>query len=326
MLIDHGTVRLKSGEEGRVYQLVAPEPSWAERVLPFLNHKGPLFGQPMQQALAEGLPGLRMNFFLLVLGEELVGNLTTVESLDPPLGMLQHVFTKPEHRRKGICQALLQVLTADFGSRGGRAMYLITGYDTPPFWLYHSFGFRGIGTTGAMRWLLQEDFDDAYFGAGPSRVRDSDWQDWAPLECLYLTEAGWYLRGLYFHQYGHNSYEGPYVALRDLVSKGTASGVKVLAREDGSVVGHAFLAQQPQWRNSTSLLGFFVHPNFEGQAADLLQGLPYPDCKVQCYCDSRATGRAAALLAAGFTQEAVLARQVSDGSSRLDIAVFSRGG
>lgn len=326
MKIELGQVTLKSGEQARLVQIVAPEPEWASQILPFLAHKGHMWLWPMEQALTEGLPGIRMNFYLLILGEEVLGNITTVESLEPPLSMLQHVFTNPDHRRKGICQLLMQALCDDFRSRGGRAMYLGTGYDTPPFWIYHSFGFRGIGTTGAMKWLPEEEFDKAYFAPGQVSARDTEWADWGPLEALYLTEGGWYLRGLHFGHYGHSSYEGTYPVMREAMTSGDISEVKVLAKSDGAVMGHAFITTQSQWQGNPYLLDFFAHPHFEGHSETLLAALNLPtDRKLQCYCDELAKTRAAALEAAGFVQEAVLKRQIQKDSDWLDVLVYSRG-
>ena len=326
MKIDLGQVTLKSGEQARVVQIVAPEPSWTSRILPFLAHKGHMWLWPMELALNEGLAGIRMNFYLLVLGEEIVGNITTVESLEPPLSMLQHVFTNPDHRRKGICQFLMQALCDDFRSRGGRAMYLGTGYDTPPFWIYHSFGFRGIGETGAMKWLLDDNFQQQYFASGEVTARDTQWPDWGPLEALYLTQEGWYLRGLHFGHYGHSSYEGAYPVMREALSQGEISQVKVLAKADGAVMGHAFVTTQRLWKGNPYLLDFFVHPHFEAQAASLLSALNLTtDRKIQCYCDVQATTRAQALEAAGFVREATLKRQIQKGDGWLDVLVYSRG-
>lgn len=327
MQIDRGAVTLKSGEEARIYQIVGPEPDWRDRILPFLAHKGPAYGYAMETALDPGLPGLRTNFFELLLGETIVGNITTVESLESPVGLLQHVFTLPEHRRKGICQALMRVLCDDFRARGGRAMYLGTGYDTPPYWIYHSFGFRGLGDTGYMRWLLEEDFDARYFAPGEVTVRDSDWPDWPLLEALYLTEPGWYLRSLRFGGYGFCSYEGPYVALAALQREGVVPQSKVMVTAGGAVVGHAMLSPQDQWRGKPWLLDCFVHPACEDRTATLLAAIEYPSGpKTQCYCDAEATARLAALEAVGFTREAVLPRQIARAEGEwLDVVVYSRG-
>ncbi|HAA73566.1 TPA: hypothetical protein DCE37_00380 [Candidatus Latescibacteria bacterium] len=44
--------------------------------------------------------------------------------IDKRVGLFGHVFTKPEERRKGAANALME----DFRQRGGKALYLGTGY------------------------------------------------------------------------------------------------------------------------------------------------------------------------------------------------------
>lgn len=318
-----GPVTLKSGETAEIWQIVAPAPAWKERILPFLAHKGDPWLMPMEKALTEGLPGLRMNFFECLLGEQIVGNITTVDAQG--VGMLQHVFTDPAHRRKGICQALMQAATEDFARRGGRAMYLGTGYESPPFWIYYSFGFRPIGQTGAMKWLLEPEFERKHFASGPTIVRDTAWPDWPQLTALYQTEEGDYLRGMYFQHYGHSSFEGAYAAMQRDKAQGRILQVKVLEKEDGALVGHAMLAVQSCWRGEPYLLDFFVHPHFGRDAAKLVQAFVWPtDKKIQCFCETKAQEKRAALAAAGFRQEAVLKRQILRNREWLDVVIYAK--
>ena len=325
MEIDLGPVTLKSGEEARLYHVIAPEPLWWDRVATFLAHKGHTFLWPMEVAFREGLSGLRMNCFECVLDGEVVGNITTVDALERPVGILQHVFTNPDHRRKGICQQLMRVLGDDFLARGGQAMFLSTGYDSPAHWIYHSFGFRAIAETGLMGWLPEEGFHAEYFSPGPVSVRDTQWPDWPCLDALYLTTGGWYLRGFLASQYGHSSYEGAYPTMVEAREKGQVTDIKMLAKADGAVMGHAFVGPDSRWRGNPYVLDFFVHPNFHGEAAKLLNGLSLPtDRKVQCYADGAAGERCAALEAMGFAQEATLKRQIKKGEEWVDVVAYAR--
>lgn len=323
MVNDLGAVTLKSGEQARLVHIVAPEPAWTERILPFLAHKGEPWMWPMKLALNEGLPGTRMSFFECVLDGDIVGNITTVDANG--IGMLQHVFTNPDHRRKGICRFLMQVLVDDFTSRGGRAMYLGTGYDSPPFWIYHSFGFRSIEASGAMKWLPDPQFEAEHFGPGETTVRDTEWRDWGELQALYQGEQGWYLRGLFFNHTGHSSYEGTYPAMRGAMDQGRLQQVKVLVKADGAVMGHALVGVQSWWRGEPYVLDCFVHPSFTGDTEKLLRAVALPtDRKVQCYCDAEASEKMAALAAVGFEREAVLPRQIRRGDEWLDVVVYAR--
>jgi len=276
----------------------------------------------MKLALDEGIPAIRMNFFELVIGDDIAGNITTVDA--DGIGMLQHVFTNPDHRRKGICQALMQAATEDFAGRGGRAMYLGTGYESPAYWIYHSFGFRPIQKSGAMKWLLDPTFEGKYFTAGETSVRNVQWGDWPALTALYQSEAGAYLRGLHFGHYGHSSYEGCFPAMMGQLDQGGITQAKVLVSDSGAVVGHALLAPQRQWRGEPVLLDFFVHTNFARRGAQLLRALDLPtDRKVQCYCDAAAGPKMAALQGREFRREALLKEQIRRGDEWLDVVIYA---
>ncbi|MGD8238366.1 MAG: hypothetical protein PVH68_07440, partial [Armatimonadota bacterium] len=101
-------VTLKSGEGMEVVRVTAPDARFRDRVLPFLGHKGEPWEWPLRLALDAdpAVADLSTHFYLGLVGDTVVGNITHVEKLERPVGILQHVFTPPEQRRKGICTAL----------------------------------------------------------------------------------------------------------------------------------------------------------------------------------------------------------------------------
>jgi GNAT superfamily N-acetyltransferase/RimJ/RimL family protein N-acetyltransferase len=301
---------LKSGEEAEIWKITAPDKQWGERLLAFLEHKGEPWLRPMRLALAQGLDGLTMNFYECVLGGRIIGNITVVESLPRPVALLQHVYTLPEHRRKGVASALMEAVCRDFRLRGGRAMYLGTGYRSVAYWIYRAFGFRSIQESGHMRWLPDPGFLDSYFAPGPAEVRRTRWEDWPLLEALYATEAGWVLRSFYFRQFGQTSYEGLYLELRQAMDASKIIQCRVMVKPDGAVVGHAFAWRQDQYPDGPLMLEFFVHPNFYAAAPRLLNSLFIPPGrKVQAVADDLAIERQAALEQIGLRREATLRRQ-----------------
>jgi GNAT superfamily N-acetyltransferase len=319
------TVLLKSGEHLDVVKVVCPEPEWAERILPFLSHKGPHWLKPLRVAFAEGLPPLTLNFFEGVIGDVIVGNITTIEHLSRPVAILQHVFTDPAHRRKGVANHLMRALTDDFRARGGRAMYLGTGYDSPPYWIYHSFGFRGRGETGKMNWFLEDGFEADYFAEGPTEVRDTCWGDWATLEALHALMQGWYLRSFTMSQYGHGGYESEYPALRSALEEGRVLEVKELVKHDGALVGHVYLAKWDAWKGSPLMLELFMHPNFYADGERLVGALAFPEgLKVCALADETSPEKAAILEACGFEREGLLKRQIEGPDGWLDVAIYGR--
>jgi GNAT superfamily N-acetyltransferase len=316
-------LKLRSREEARIWRITAPEPAWADRILPFLAHKGADWHWPMRDALASGLPPLTMNFHECTIGDEVVGNITTVEALDRPLGLLQHVFTPPQHRQKGIADALMHALTDDFRARGGRSMYLGTG-NPVAIRLYERYGFSGVQGTGLMRWLPDPDFLASYFSPGPVVVRPTDWGDWPLLEALYALEDGWTLRGLHDGLYGFHNYEHPYIRLRLDMRDGVVDQCLVLAKADGAIVGHAFTWVQREYPGGPAMLDFFLHPNFYDHAGLLLSSLDLaPGRKVQVAADNEARERQRILDRFDMWREATLRNQFCHAGRWFDVHLYS---
>jgi len=323
------SVTLKSGETAEIFKVTGPEPEWEERLLSRLSHKGRLWDRPMQQALRGGLPGMKMHFYQMRLDDHAVGNITVVEALERPVALLQHVFTDPEHRRKGICNHLMTLVTDDFVAAGGRAMYLGTEYEGPAFRIYQEFGFRAIGEGGAMVWAPDDGYPDSFFVQGPVQVRPAQWGDWPLLTALYQREEGWDLRGYILGHFGHSSYESAFCRVEELIDAGKAEQSTVLQIEEtGAVAGHAFLGKDEKWPDGPWVLDFFVHPLFTERTGELLQAIEFPaGRKVQAYCDEAAEDRAEALRGAGFSLEATLRGQYSTKDGRLvDVHVYARQG
>jgi hypothetical protein len=317
-------VALQTGETLDVVRVTCPDEEYRDRILPYLAHKGPDWAVPMREHLAGPLEGLAQHFYLGVVGDTIVGNASHVEGLEPPVAILQHVFVPPERRRLGICSTIIRALAEDFVARGGRVSYLHTGHQSPAYYIYESVGFAGYGETGIMGWMPDPSFATQHFRSRPTTVRDTLWQDWAPLEALYEVEEGWYLRSVYLRQWGRSGYEGQYIQLRLRMREGRVAQAKVLVAEDGGVMGHATLARDEFLHGDTWLLDFLVHPNHVGEALPLLEALDLDGSeKVQCYVDSAQPEKADLLQRRGFRREAHLSRQVRRGEEWLDLEVYA---
>jgi len=318
------SVKLKTGETMDVVRVTCPDEEFRDRILPFLAHKGPDWEVPMRENLAAPLEGLAQRFYLGVVGDEVVGNASHVEGLDRPVAILQHVFTRPDRRRQGICSTVIGTLAEDFLSRGGRASYLHTGHQSPAYYIYQSVGFVGYRDTGTMEWFPDPDFQAEYFRPRPITVRDTRWEDWPRLEALYSIEEGWFLRSIHFGQWGRSGYEGEYISLRKAMREGGVEQVKVMVAEGGAVVGQAYLSRDRRFLRQTWLLDLFVHPNYYDDAHALLGALELDrGAKVQCYVDSTQPEKAALLEHRGFRLEATLPRQVQRGDEWLDVSIYA---
>ncbi len=322
-------VTLKSGEAMTVVKVVAPAPDWRDRILPFLQHKGDPWLWQMGTAFDEGLGDATMNFFEGVLDDgTIIGNITTAESHDRPIGLLQHVFTPEAQRRKGICSHLMQALCDDFRARDGRVMYLHTGHDSAPYHIYESFGFVGYEDTGSMALTLDESFRSDYFWPAETTVHDTDWVDWVPLEALSETVSGWQMRNFYLGKYGFSGFEADYIRLRKDMASGNVQQFKVLRTEAGAVPGYAMLGRCGHWPGKPFALDAFVHPHFYGDTAKLIDAIELPeDETVLAFADSSSCPKLDALSARGFAQlGAVPGLLASPKSSPLDLIIACRPG
>lgn len=319
-------VELKSGETMHIMRIAAPDPMWKKRILPFLRHKGEPWLWAMALALDEGLEGCAQYYYLGVLENgEVVGNIMTTESMDPPIGILGHVFTAPEHRRKGICSALMEALTEDFRARNGRALFLHTGYDSPPYHIYASWGFEGYRNTGTMRWVLEDNFWARQFAPRPVEVRNTTWADWAPLEALSEVDTGWHLRSVLLGIEGFAGFEGTYLRVQKWLREGRLLDFKVLAAEDGAVMGYALVGPYHGFPGTPLVLDLFVHPDFVEHAPVLVEAMGIPSYdKVLAFADSASVGKAEALAAAGMEHEATVAEVLTDNDDNiLDLEIYA---
>ncbi len=318
-------VTIKSGEQLEIIRVVGPDAEWKEPIIKTLQHKGESWVDIIQMTLEQSLEGVQCCYYLGLLDGEIAGNITITEATEQGVGSLGHVFTSISHRRKGICMALMGTVTRDFTARDGRVMTLGTGYDSPAYHIYSSFGFAGIGTSGRMIWEARVGFLDDYFAAAASDVADISWPDWLRLDLLYTIPEGSFLRGIYFTHYGACDYENHFLRLSKLITDTESAQSKVLIKPGGEVVGHALLLPDPYWHNDVWLLDLFVHPDFYPAAGELLAAIELPPGhKVQAYADSHSPEKIQLLEGAGFHQEAVLRNQIVNAEGQhLDVHMFA---
>lgn len=313
---------LKTGESMEIGLVSAPDEAYADRIAAFLEHKGDPWNGHIAKALKEALDELETRFYVGKLGETIIANIMTVEY--NRTGILGHVYTHPEHRRKGACKLLMAEQMKDFRTRGG-LLLLGTGYDSPPYWIYHSFGFRSLMEgSGMMRYATEDDFEAQYFAPGKAEVVEVRWRDWPRLNALFSIQEGDFLRSVGWGLHGISSFEGGFLHLKKALEKDASYRAKLLASEHGAVVGCAALTKDSRWHGDVWLLDVFVHPNFASSTGQLLDALALPEGKIQCYADSRSAAKICTLEQAGFRQEAVFKEQIrADDGERLDVRVYA---
>lgn len=317
-------VQLKSGEPMEIGVVKAPDPEHAERLHDHLKHKGEPWIWHVDRSLQGDLDELETRYYIGKIGDEIAANVMTVEH--SRVGILGHVFTKPHHRRKGAYQAVMARQMDDCGRRGVKLLYLGTGFESPPYWIYHSFGFRGVAErSGQMRHAWEESFEKKFLSAGTCEVREVRWHHWPTGNVLLMQTDGDYLRTISLGQFGRSSFEGPFIGLKKEIEEKRGPQCNVLVAPNGAVMGIAILRPDARWKGAVSLLDVFVHPNAAGQAGDLIRSLPSP-YKIQCYADGESAAKMQALEGCGFRREAVLAGQVQRDGKALDVMVYAKSG
>ena len=317
-------LKLKTGETMEVGVIIAPDEAHAEQIKPFLAHKGGGFKWHLERSVVEPLDDLETRFYVGKVEGEITANIMIVEYQH--VGILGHVFTTPTQRRKGACKAVMGFQMEDFRQRNGEALYLGTGYNSHPYYIYNSFGFESVFPgSGFMKYRAVEDFDDRYFAESPVHAKDVVWHDWAKTTALTGIVEGDYLRSIAFGIYGPANFEGGFLGFKQSLENGdTYHDAKLLESDSGAIVGVATVSWDTRWQPDTAVLDVFVHPNFYESASMLLEAIDFPDAKTQCYVESASTNKAEAVQNAGFRHEATLKNQIQHQGSGVDVLVFAR--
>ena len=328
-----GEAVLKTNERMEVGVITAPDEHHAEEVKEFLGHKDGNWEWHIERCVIESLDALETRFYVGKLEGRVITNIMTVEHAG--IGILGHVFTMPEQRRKGACKGVMAYQMEDFRHRTGRALYLGTGYNSHPYYIYHSFGFESVfPESGFMKYYINEDFEERYFarlqssptgkakGVQPKSV---EWHDWPKVTALSGI-VGWdALRSLKWGVYGPTNMEGGFLSFKhDLETEDVYEDGKLLISSDGAIVGWATVSRDERWRPASAVLDLFFHPNFTDDVPVLLSAVAFPDVKVQCYVDNSAKQKAGVLETAGFTCEGQLKNQFAYSGQQYDVLVFAR--
>lgn len=320
-----GEVLLKTGERMEVGVITAPDAPHAEEVKQFLGHKPGNYKWHIERCVTETLDVLETRFYVGKLNGDVITNIMTVEY--EGIGILGHVFTLPEQRRKGACKGVMGYQMEDFRQRAGRALYLGTGYNSHPYYIYHSFGFESVfAESGFMKYYMNSDFEERYFAPTSAEPKSVEWHDWPKVTALSGI-VGWdTLRSLKWGVYGPTNMEGGFLSFKHaLETEDVYNAAKLLISSGGAIVGWATVSRDTRWQPTTGVLDLFFHPNFADDVPTLLSAVTFPQSKVQCYVDSHAEKKAAVLEEAGFTCEGRFKDQFAYGGQDYDVLVFARG-
>lgn len=315
-------VRLRTGETLKVVVVEAPDDEHAGTVLNLLSHKGELRQWQFEEDFAGRAAGLRSRYYLGFLEGRAVANISVWES--GVTGNLGHVHTLEAHRRKGICKAVMAAQMEDFRRRGGQVMVLGTGYDSPPYHIYGSFGFESmVPGSGAMIYLGSATFFDEFFAPGEVVCGAAEWRDLGTVCALMALPGGDWLRSKGARKFGPTCYEAAFVQDMREGQRGPRQ-VRVARSAADAAVAYAVLAPDSSWGEQVWLLDLFVHPAFAGCVEALLDGLDWPSEAVHCYLDADSPVRAE-LLGRGFDEVAHWPALLRRGDAGVDVVLLGRG-
>lgn len=269
-----GTATLKTGERVTLAVVMPPHGALARAARALLAHKSPLWQNHLEAALAGKADALETRFYLALAGRTPVANIMTVEYRG--VGILGHVYTRPEHRRKGICTQLMARQMEHFRSRGGQCLVLGTGFETPPYRIYESFGFRSL-RGGFMRYDAVDpaQFEARWFARGSAEIVPGRWEHWATAAILGATPDGTLLRSARWNVFRVGLLEHPYLAALSESRSGKGAAVRVLQTTTGAAVGVASVQAHGLWPG-VWVVDAFTHPNFADRRRNLIEALPLP--------------------------------------------------
>ena len=119
-------------------------PLASSELLALLSHKGRPWIDDIRRRAAGSCPQSIDRFFVARSKAGLVGHVWyTAAAGQPSIGLVGHVYTRPECRRQGVARGLMQSALADFTAAGGALLLLFTSTpETLPF--YEQLGFQRL--------------------------------------------------------------------------------------------------------------------------------------------------------------------------------------
>jgi hypothetical protein len=323
---------LGTGEHVESGVVIGPDAEWAERLEELLWHKGDPWNWQNQKALRKEL-GIGVRFYILHRGGKPFANIMLAERCE--VGLLGHVWTRPEDRRKGACSKLMGVQMEDFRSRQGKALFLETEFDSGAYRIYERFGFRSVEPkSGYMDWYAKsrERFEAAYFKRGETEIQVLGWRHWPSSAALFMGDFPCILRCAPLKLIGRRLTETPFLPLLRDGERRQEAGLKSRAvalynQATTAVVGFAAWDWHPLWED-TCLVDVFCHPDYWDEAGNLFKNLSLPDgARYIAYSDIDCNHKARVLLEAGFERTAVLKKRVPGTMAKtsfLDVELFEK--
>ena len=302
-------VKLKSGETMECVLVEDPDDTIAPAIRSLLGHKGSIWQHHLTGWQEDTIRKLETRFHVGTIDGTPVGNIMTVEYKG--LGIMGHVWTSPEHRRKGICDVLMDFHMDEFRRRKGTVLFLGTGYRSAPYEIYGRHGYKPVpGKPGSMWWTpkdwdVEDPFDglDIYEDVDKADVVDLAWHHWPGMNILAHLPCEQTVRNVSYGVFGISDAEGTFLEMKtgqDVEKPDTQ--IKVLETPDGHIAGIASLAPDRRWgkAGATYIFDVFVHPDGMEQIPELVEEFTWPDAHVLTYIAESDVDVINALAGSGF--------------------------
>ena len=322
--MDSDSITLRDGGIMEVARYLPPMDTFEGRVRTWDLIRDDLFGG----ALADTL---YTPYFVGTIDGELAGSLGYYVPADTrDVGIVEFVATEIDHRRKGVADALMARMLADFLADGGQALHLCT---TNPIAgrLYENHGFWYRVGDG-MRYTAPDagNFDAEYLAAdGAPTVRDAVWGDLPRAAVLYNTpEPAWLLKDVLTDCLRDTRYEYHFVRLLRRIENAQGAAL-VLATPRSRVVGLAALARRDTFaQQHVATLSLRVAPAYMDHAVGLLRAAVDRAAEIgvgvlEFPIAASDADLAAIAGAAGFTEASRLPDRIRDGQTWVDLRLFT---
>ena len=308
------TFSLKSGEQVEMGVVVGPDLEWAPKVEELLGHKGETWIWGNSRLLRDDL-GIEGLFYILHRDGVPFANMMNVEM--EGVGIFGHVYTVPEDRRQHAASELMPRLMSHFRERGGKALFLGTGYDSHAYHIYKTNGFEGVEErSGSMSYYRDSltDFENSFFARGPVVIEVLDWKHWPVSPALTMVKRPGAIRLAGLGLFGQGSTEGSMLpVIRELSEGQGESHPRAMAlrqERTSAVVGIALHSRDRLWPH-TCLVDIYCHPGFWDHGSSLLESLDLPGSdRYISYCDEGHSEKETVLSEAGFERRTVHERRI----------------
>jgi len=277
------------------YALIdAPDPDSIALLSDILKHKGKVWIDHLNNAMIGKYGELETRFYIAKSEGKIIS--TIMDTIYSGVGIVSHVYTRPEYRRRGICTKLMQYMMDDFRNRGGYMLVLDTTFEGTAFWIYIKYGFKPLHY-GSEYMTYYNDIADIerHFSYSPVRIIRPEWKHW-PLHAVLLSvQEIEDIRSIAYDMYSVSNFES-YLCFKPLWNDNDKQ-LRFLESESGAIVGCLYITQKLDYH----ILDIFVHPNFVSYYSILFESIGIPD-KTICYVDSKSPNeKHSILMDYGFT-------------------------